>query len=188
MAATNQATSTWEFVSIMLHVGETILAKILITSYNVSSFPYIHMSTTPGLDSTAGFDPAEKDVQSQPAESGKIIRTIPGSEKRIEYFDGSFWLRLSPQDWKVAGITTNKARQLLGEDTFNSLIEELAEKDLPLPTVELVTGIMQTVRGLLIENGERQVGTKSNYSFANLFCSMRCNADLRLFISPKLPL
>lgn len=93
----------------------------------------------------------EKAARSQPAESGKITRTIPDSQSRVEYSNGSFWFRSSPQDWKVAGITTKRARQLLGEDAFNSLTKELAEKNLQLPgrAQELLTGVQQTLRGIL---------------------------------------
>ena len=106
--------------------------------------------------STPELNLREGSVQSQPVESGKIVRTIPGSNGIVEYYDGSFWLRLSPEEWEVAGITTGRARQLLGRDIFDSFTQELAQKELPLPTktAELVTGIQQTIRDFL-SNGWR---------------------------------
>lgn len=97
-----------------------------------------------------GRDP-EKDLSSQAPESSKVSQKIPGSMSTVEYYNGSFWLRSSPQEWEVAGITSTRARQLLGEDMYSSLIKELAEKNLSLPTksAEIVTGIQQGIRDLL---------------------------------------
>jgi hypothetical protein len=98
------------------------------------------------------------DSQDRPAKEGSepiqnpepihCQRDIPNTTKRVEYISGEFWLRLSQDEWETAGITTRRAKQLLGDELFQSMINEINQKNWPLPDPkkELVTGIQQTVR------------------------------------------